>query len=32
MKIDRDMFENNCGFLVLPLNNEGLENEFSPTG
>lgn len=26
------MFENNCGFLVLPLNNEALENEFVPTG
>ena len=24
LKIDRDMFKNNCGFLILPLNNEGL--------
>ncbi len=32
LKIDRDMFETNCGFLVLPLNNEALENEFFPTG
>ena len=26
------MFESNCGFLILPLNNEALENEFTPTG
>ena len=24
MKLDRDMFKTNCGFMILPLNNEGL--------